>query len=326
MKIDVHTHYFPPEYIDEVERHSGGAAHVTRDAHGQALLHYAGDYNVIAPGHISLEQRLQDMDRASVDMQIITMTTPGTHVEEPKRGLELAQLANDALAKAAHDHPERLRAMATLPLQDPAGSVQEFERAVRDLGLRGAMVFSNVNGTPLWDRRYWPLYEKAAELDAPILVHPTTPANFQGEDTYRLVPLIGFCTDTTMAAAGLVFEGLYEEFPNIKIILSHLGGALPYLAERIERGWVAYAECKVHLKSNPVEHFKRMYLDTVSFDPNALMCAAGFSGADHLMLGSDYPHQIGDLNRCVPAIEALPLSDDDKERIFERNARELFGI
>ena len=326
MKIDIHNHYFPPAYVDDIEARPGVAT-VTMGDKGYRHLNYAGDYNVIAEGHVSLDARIGEMNAAGVDMQVLTLTTPGPHVEESRRGVALARLVNDRLAEGVAAHPRRFVALATLPMQDASASVAELDRAVSDLGLRGAMVFSNVNGKPLWAKDFWPIWEKAEALGVPILVHPTTPSPIPaGMDEWRLVPLIGFCADTSVAAAGLVFSGVMDAFPGLRIVLSHLGGAIAYLAERIERGWSIYPESRQHVRGNPIEYFQRMDIDTVSFSKHALMCAYEFHGAQHMMLGSDYPHQIGDLHRCVPAIEALPISDAEKELIYGENAKAAFGV
>ena len=326
VNIDIHNHFFPEAYLRDVEAHPG-AATVSHTSDGQRHLNYSGDYNVIAAGHISLEARIQEMDKAGMDMQVLTLTTPGPHVEEGSRGIKVAQLVNDQLAAAVRDHPSRFSALATLPMQDGRGSVVELERAVTQLGLPGVMVFSNVNGKPLWASEFWPIWEKAEELDAVVMIHPNTPSPIPaGMDEWRLVPLIGFCADTSVAAAGLVFSGVMDRFPGLKIILSHLGGVIAYLAERIERGWAAYEESRLHVRESPINYLQRMWVDTVSFSTHALMCAYQFHGADRLMLGSDYPHQIGDLYRCIPAIKALPLSTRDKDRILGGNAQELLRI
>ena len=326
MKIDVHNHFFPEAYLKSVEANPGLAT-ITHTPEGHRHLNYAGDYNVIDAGHVSLDTRVEQLDQAGIDMQVLTLTTPGPHVETPERGVEVARLVNDEMAAGVAEHPSRFVAMATLPMQDPAASVVELERAVTQLGLRGAMVFSNVNGKPLWAKEFWPIWEKAEALNAPILIHPTTPDPIPaGMDEWRLVPLIGFCADTSVAAAGMVFSGVMDAYPNLKIVLSHLGGTIAYLAERIERGWAIYPESRLHISRSPMEYFSKMWVDTVSFSTHALMCAYEFHGPERMMLGSDYPHQIGDLFRCVPAIEALPIPDAEKQLIYETNAREVFGI
>ncbi|MCL5961581.1 MAG: amidohydrolase, partial [Chloroflexi bacterium] len=163
-------------------------------------------------------------------------------------------------------------------------------------------------------------------LDAPFFIHPTSPPGTEEMNDYRLVALVGFCMDSTLAASRLVFSGVLEQFPRVKFVLSHLGGAVPYLAERIERGWNVFPECQGRIKKSPVEYFKMFYYDTVNFDPNALMCGLGFAGADRLILGSDHPHQIGGIKRCAPSIEALPVEESVKQKILGGNAQAVFKI
>src|SRR5579862_4117976 len=150
--IDLHNHYYPPAYLDAIER-GPSTVKVTRDAAGNPVLHYPGDFNVAVRGHRDIDYREEVLRAAGVDTQVITLTTPGTHVEEPKTAARLAQLVNDAFAKVVADKHGRFAALATLPLNDPAASVTEFRRAVQQLGMRGAMLFSNINGVALSDQR-----------------------------------------------------------------------------------------------------------------------------------------------------------------------------
>ncbi len=325
MKIDVHNHFYPRRYLEALKS-SSRCATVTVDDQGRTLVNYAGDYNVVDPSHVDPAARIQAMDDAGIDMEILSLTTPGVHLEERDLAVEISRVVNDAMAELVARYPTRFRAFATLPMQDPGASIEEFDRAVRRLGLVGAQIFTSVGERTVDSRDYWPLYELAQELDAPFFVHPTSPPGTEGMQDYRLVALVGFCMDTTLAASRLVFSGAMEQFPRLKIILSHLGGAVPYLAERVERGWLAYPECQVNIRRSPIDYFKRMYLDTVNFDPNALMCGLGFAGPDRLLLGSDHPHQIGGIGRCVPAIEGLPVAADVKEKILGGNARAMFKI
>ena len=223
------------------------------DADGNPEIHYPGDYNVAVPGHRDIAYRQGVLVAEGVDTQVITLTTPGTHVETPARAVEYARLVNDAFATIISERSPRFSALATLPLNDPAASVVEFRRAMEQLRLPGAMLFSNVNGVALADKRYWPLYEAANELGAVLHIHPTNPISVEAMREYWLMPLVGFLFDTTVAAAHLVFSGVAERFPNIKWVLSHLGGAIPYLAERLDRGFHAFPECRAHVSREPSE-------------------------------------------------------------------------
>ncbi|HYM68550.1 MAG TPA: amidohydrolase family protein, partial [bacterium] len=194
-------------------------------------------------------------------------------------------------------------------------------------GFRGAMLFSNVNGVALADRRFWPLYEVANDRGAILHIHPTSPVGVEAMTEYWLMPLVGFLLDTTLAAAHLVFAGVLERFPRIRWVLSHLGGTIPYLAERLDRGYEAFRECRQHIRKSPSEYLKaQCWYDTVNFDTNALRLAIEFAGADHLLAGSDYPHQIGSIPKMLESLRALPVADNVKAGILGGNAARLLGV
>ncbi len=325
MIIDVHTHYYPPAYLDAL-RQGPSNVRVTMDQAGNPRLHYPGDYNIAVLGHRDIEHRLKVYGEHGVDCQVLTLTTPGTHVETPQRAVELARIVNDAFAAEVARSNGRCTALATLPLNDPAASVKELERACTELGLKGAMLFSNVNGVALWDDRYQPLYEAADALGAVLHIHPTSPVGVEAMTRYWLMPLVGFLMDTTLAAAGIVFSGIPVRYPRIKWMLSHLGGAVPYVAERFDRGFHAFAECRKNLDRPPSEYLKEFYFDTVNFDAGALELAIRFAGADHLLAGSDYPHQIGSLQSMLDSLRALPIDAEARAAILGGNAARLLRL
>jgi aminocarboxymuconate-semialdehyde decarboxylase len=324
--IDVHNHFYPPEYLEALSE-DASTVRVTRDAAGNPVLHYPGDYNVVVRGHRDIDFREEILAAAGVHIQVLTLTTPGTHVESPAVAARLAALVNDSFAEIVRSKKGRFAALATLPLNDPAASVREFERATRDLGMRGAMLFSNVNAAPLADERFWPLYERADERGAVLHIHPTNPVSVAAMEEYWLMPLVGFLFETTLAAAHLVFRGVVERFPRIRWVLSHLGGAIPYLAERLDRGFRAFADCRAHISRPPSEYLKQhFYYDTVNFDMRALKLAIDFAGADHILAGSDYPHQIGSMELMQASIRALEIPEKDKAAILGGNAGRLLAL
>ena len=247
-------------------------------------------------------------------------------METPATAVRFAALVNDAFAEIARSKRGRFTALATLPLNDPAASVGNCAAPVATWGLRGAMLFSNVNGTGLDDRRFWPLYEAADELDAVLYIHPTHPVGVEAMTDYWLMPLVGFLMDTTLAAAKLVFAGVPERFPRIQWALCHLGGAIPYLAERLDRGFEVFSECRANIPRPPSHYLKRFYYDTVNFDLHALQLALDFAGADHLLAGSDYPHQIGSLPKMVETLNRLNVSAEERVAISGGNAARLLGL
>jgi aminocarboxymuconate-semialdehyde decarboxylase len=324
MIIDVHNHYYPPTFIDAL-RSGTSALSVKDDAEGNPVLYSPGDANIAVRGHRDIEYRTAVLAREGVDRQLISLTCPGTVLEAPARSALLASLVNDALAEIVRTRGDRYSALATLPLNDPDASVQEFERA-RQLGFKGCMVFGNVNGIALADRQYWPLWERASDAGAIMYIHPTFPLGVEAMREYWLMPLVGFLFDTTLAAAHLVFAGVPERFPGIRWVLGHLGGTIPYLAERLDRGFEMFAECRQDLERPPSEHLKRFYYDTVNFDPDALRLAIAFAGPGQILAGSDYPHQIGSIPKMLTTIRALGLPAADEAGILGGNAARLLGL
>ena len=143
---------------------------------------------------------------------------------------------------------------------------------------------------------------------------------------YWLMPLVGFLMDTTLAAASLVFSGVTERFPNIRWVLGHLGGTIPYLAERLDRGYEAFSECRKNINRPPSEYLKQFYFDTVNFDPAALELAVRFAGPEHVLAGSDFPHQIGSIPKMLESLKAMRVSDEDRKKILGGSAAKLLGV
>ena len=226
-------------------------------------------------GHRDIAYRQTVLDETGVDMQVISLTTPGTHVETPPVAAKLATITNDAFARVRAERPKRFIPLATLPLCDPKASVAEFTRALDQLEMPGAMLFSNVNGIGLDDERFWPIYEVANDRGAVLMIHPTYPVGVEAMREYWLMPLNGFLFDTTLAASKLVFSGVVKRYPRIRWVLGHLGGTIPYLAERLDRGFRAFKECRAHIDEPPTSYLKRhFWYDTVNF-------AAGPAEARH---------------------------------------------
>jgi aminocarboxymuconate-semialdehyde decarboxylase len=325
MIIDFHNHYYPPKYMQALQ--SGeSSVRVTIDADGNPNIHYPGDYNIAVRGHRDLAYRQGVLDELGVTKQVLTLTTPGTHVEAPATAVRLAALVNDEFKEAIDTRGRHFTALATLPLNDPAASARELDRAMRELGMKGAMLFSNINGVALSDRRFWPLYEVANDRDAVLYIHPEHPANVDAMLEYWLMPLCGFLFDTTLAAASLVFSGVVERYPRIGWALCHLGGTIPYLAERLDRGFHAFRDCRAHIDREPSTYLKTFYYDTVNFNQGALKLAIEFAGADHILAGSDYPHQIGSIPSMLDAIRQLPITDAQRAGIFGGNAARLLAL
>lgn len=326
MIIDFHNHFYPEGYVRELNS-GNGYARVSTNAEGREIIEYSGDYNIVVGPHIKLEDRLRAMDRLGIDLEVLSLTTPGVEREVPERGVKLATLANDGFETICEKFPDRFRALAALPLQDPGSSVDELERAVQDLGLVGVMLFSNANGKPLDSKELVPIYERAAKLDVPLFIHPTSPINSQAMQDYRLVPILGFTVDTSLALLRLVFSGILERIPNLKIVVAHTGGIFPYLRGRIETGYNNYPECRINIPSPPSVYFKRnIWVDTVCYDRDVLMSTYTFLGPHRILLGTDFPHQISDMEQAVGRITGLQIPNEEKEKILGGNSVKLLKL
>ncbi len=320
MIVDFHNHYYPPAYLAALSR-LGSRIEVTHDAEGNPLLHYPGDYNVVVRGHRDIAHRLEVMDQHGVAVQVVSLTTPGTHVEATPIAIRLAALTNDAFAHVQAERPTRFAALATLPLCDPPASATELIRAMDQLRLPGAMLFSNVNGIGLDDERFFPVYEAANDRAAVLMIHPTHPVGVESMREYWLMPLNGFLFDTTLAASKLVFGGVLKRYPRIRWLLGHLGGTIPYLAERLDRGFRAFPECRQHIDEPPTAYLKRhFWYDTVNFDAGSVRLAIDFAGVDRVVPGSDYPHRIGSIPLMLETLHRFPGIEAAGERLLSLRA------
>jgi len=325
MKIDVHNHFYPKRFIEELEKNGPKAGiSIEKDNWGRAIMVHGGNRVVTITTPMSdINKRLEDMAEVGFDKQILTLSIPSVDIFPVEVAKDMARIVNDEFAKICRDKPDSFMAFATLPFIDPEAAVNELERCVKELGFKGACIGSNINGMNLDDKRLYPFYEKMADYDFPIHIHPRTPRDKETYKDYRLGPMIGFEMDLCVAVVRLVMGGVLERYPNIKFVVSHLGGAIPYLAERIQNCYEAYPECQENISRPAKEYLKDFYYDTVSFFEPALMCAYSFVGAERLILGSDYPHVIGDIGEAITSIEHLNISQEDKEMIYSGNILRL---
>jgi len=193
------------------------------------------------------------------------------------------------------------------------------------LQLNGVVLLSNIGGKPLTLPEYRPFFEEANRMGLCIFLHPMIPLNSEPFREYVLGPIVGFPFDTTLAVARMCYSGMFEEFTNIRWIIGHLGGAVPYLMERMDNGFRDFAECREKIDKLPSVYLKQLYYDTVSFSPYTLKMVRDMVGADHMVMGSDYPHLLGSIDRAVSSIEGLQVTEQEKEEIFSGNALSILN-
>jgi aminocarboxymuconate-semialdehyde decarboxylase len=298
--IDVHAHHTPADCVALLPG-------------GLPLAHIVGDMS-------DQTRRLADMDRAGVDVQVLS-----PFLGFLSRDLSIARQHNDAMAAAVDAHPERFIGLAAAPMAEPEAAPDEIERAIKDLGLHGVEMGTNVLGKNLDDPAFAPVFDRLAALDVPVFLHPL---NVLGPDrlaSYSLDNLIGNVTDTAVAAASLIFGGVMERLPNLKVYLAHGGGSCPFVRGRWDHGWRARAN-ESRIKQPPSAYLARLYFDALTHSPDALAFLVAWAGADHVMMGTDYPFDMGDASP-VETIEAnAALSVEQKRAILGESAASLFGL
>ena len=302
MIIDFHNHYYPPEYLDAVKA-GRSSIKLDYDAEGNPRLHYPGDYNILVPGppRPGLSRSACWPSTAST-CRWPRSPRPGVHMETPALAVELARRVNDAYG-AERTRRKAFTFLATLPLNDPGGVGRRARAGDERWDCPARWCSATSTACALADARYEPLWQKADELNAVIYIHPAHPLGVEAMEQYWLMPLVGFLMDTTLAAAHLVFAGIPRRYPRITWVLCHMGGAIPYLAERLDRGYEAFADCRANIDQPPSAYLKQFYYDTVNFDPSCIELAIAFAGVDHILAGSDYPHQIGSIPKMLQALQ-----------------------
>lgn len=280
------------------------------------------------------EKRLAEMDEAGVDIQVLSLVVPGCEQFDTADGTAMARQANDELAGVIRKHPDRYVGLAALAPQDPAGAANELERAVKELGMKGAKLNSHVRGEYLDNQKYWPVFETAEKLDVPIYLHPTIPSPLilQAYADYGFPlagPPFGFGADTSLHAMRLIYSGLFDRFPGLKIVLGHMGEGLPFWLYRIDFYWLkpwVDPILKPKIRQKPSYYINRNFMFTSSgmhFLP-AFICAYMAVGADLLAFGADHPFETS--KDSLESLGILPICDSDKEKFFHGNAEKILKL
>jgi aminocarboxymuconate-semialdehyde decarboxylase len=327
--IDCHTHILGEEAMRRLAGESPKVAPVMTKRGDPACRLEIGGVVVQNPFPRELwdtEQRLRDMDRHGVDMQVLAPTVFTFYYEhEAALGLACAMLQNDEIAAETKRHPGRFLGLGGVPLQAPDLAAGELKRAMSQLGLRGAMIGSNVNGRNLDDPALEPFWAAAEALGAFIFVHPHAGAAAERLGSYYLKNLVGLPFETTVAGASLVFGGVLERHPGLKVGLSHGGGFLPYQAGRFRHGFEVRPEAKVKLTHGPQDSIGRLFYDTILHDKHTLEFLISSVGAHYVLLGSDYPFDMGNLD-CVARVEELGIPAKDRDLILGGYAESVLGV
>ncbi len=323
-RIDVHSHIEIPEAVDLLPEKPPDAMAPRPD--DPAYTYTLNMFARMGPQLRDPLRKIGDLRAMGLDMAILSIApTQFFYSLGGDLGSRVCRFQNDRISSLVQEYPDKFGGMANVPLQDVPEAVKELERAVRELKLTGVEIGSNVNGKLLGDSSFLPFFEKARTLDIPVYIHPFNPTGLDRMRAYYFLNIIGFPLDTTLTAGSLIFSGTFDRLPGLKVILSHAGGCLPYLVGRMDHAFKTRPECQ-GIKRSPVDYLKMFYYDTIAHGSNQLQFLISIVGADQVLLGTDYPYDMGDLEPLQSLKVVQGLSEMDLEKIMGKNTQALFRI
>jgi aminocarboxymuconate-semialdehyde decarboxylase len=293
---------------------------LTREVNRKQLIH-------VRPKMDSLEERLKDMDAMGVDIQAVAVSVYQYYYwAEPEVGARAARIVNEELAEATSKYPDRFVPLGSVPLQDTAAAVAELQYCVNELGFRGLEINSHVNGTEIADPRLDLFWAEVEKLGAVVVVHTNGHPAKERLQEHNFVNVLGHAFEATLATANLIFNGVMERYPDLKIVVVHGGGYLPAYAGRMDHAWRARADVREGVPNPPGEYLKRFYFDTMVFEPDQVDFLIKKYGADHVLLGTDYPYDMGEDDPLGLIGRVEGLSQDQIDLISGGNAARLLGF
>lgn len=326
-RIDIHSHYIPPAYLDWTR--GEGAKHgreLVEEADGRLTLLADARSIPVPAGFFDIDTRLADMAAQGVDSQVVSPPPFLLHYDlAPDLAAELAVLLNDEIAALAARPGDRFLPMGTLPMQDGDRALQELERITGVHGMRAVEIGASVGGRELDDASLGAFWAAAEALGVLVFIHPVSPPGRSRMNDYHLFNLIGFLAETTLAAARLIFSGVLDRHPDLRICLSHAGGMLPWICGRFDHGFETIAACSRDCAAEPSSYLGRFYYDSISHGAAQLEFLADLVGPERILMGTDYPFRIGDMKPVETVRAAAAIGPDGQARIFGENAARLIG-
>lgn len=333
-KIDVFNHIFPKKFFEKMLEVAPDGAYMQKRVRN-------------IPSIVDLDERFRIMDLFDDYVQVICIPNPPIEVlGPPPISTDMARLANDGMAELVQKYPDRFPGfIASLAMNDPDEMINEARRAVRDLGAVGVQVFTNVLGKPLTRPETMPLFDLMAEFDLPIWIHPARGADFpdykeEPKSHYEIWWTFGWPYETSVAMAHLVFSGLFDKYPNLKIITHHMGGMIPYFEGRVGPGWDQlgsrtpdedYSQILKRLKRRPIDYFHLFYADTALFGAKeATICGLKFFGPQRVLFASDMPFDpekgTAYIRWTIEIIDSLDIDPEHRKAIYEGNAKRIMKL
>lgn len=326
MIVDAHAHIIVPEITREVRPDERWRPRVFRDERGQVIEYGGREIRSAVRECVHVPAILAEMEAAGVDRVVLCPFVPLLRYEvDPRDALESSRIQNHALARLARAHPDRIGVLGAVPLQDPELAAHELEALMHGGGVSGVEVAASVRGVYLGDDRFRPFWRVAEDTGAVIFVHPTTRGfDVSAFSEYYMWNTVGNPLETTITAAHLIMAGVMEAHPRLRILLAHGGGAILSLRGRLRHAHTVQSQARVRLRESPEASLMHFYFDTITHDPAVLRALIDYAGPDHVLLGSDYPFDMG-IARPADAVRALELRPADERLVLGGNAVRLLG-
>jgi aminocarboxymuconate-semialdehyde decarboxylase len=326
-RIDVHSHVIPARIVERMEVAPAElAARIDGEGDARRIVHEQGyAYPLFAEFH-DVEAKLESMDRKGIDMAVISPAPPMFYYwADAALAVKAARLVNDGIAEMVSAAPGRLRGIATVPMQHPDAAIDEMERVAREHRFRGIEIGTSVEGAQLADAKFRPVLRRAQQLKLFVFAHPYYVGAKSGLECYYLTNLIGNPLDTTIMLANLMYSGALDELDELRLCLAHGGGFAPYQIGRLVHGHAVRAEARQQSRSSPKDLLRRLYFDSLVFDPQALRYLIDLVGADHVCIGTDAPFDMAD-EHPLDTIAAVPrLTEQERHELCCGTALRLIG-
>jgi aminocarboxymuconate-semialdehyde decarboxylase len=324
--IDIHAHHYPDAYLEACKREDSGFTHYFR-ADGRLIVLQDGGVALAAPQPLPpMEHRIEMMDNAGVDIQVLSVSAPNVYRFPETLRIPLTRDINDSLVDITGESGGRLRLFASLPLPNVGEALKELDRVLGLPNVVGVTLCSNIDGHPLDEDLFVPIWEELSRQGTTVFVHSTVPGCADGLRDYAMALAMGFMADPLIAIGRLIYSGTIDRFNGINWVFSHLGGALPFVLPRYDNYYAQFPECSEKIDRPPSEVVRDLYFDTVTMHGPALQCTLDTLDLAQLVFGTDYPHVPGGIDRFVTVLRSVGLTEDDLQLVGRQTAARLIGL